>query len=444
MTMTGVSLILFALLVFSVWAGIHLLVPLGVGLVLFAALAMRKGFKAGEVAAMMASGTEGIWLIVQIFILIGAITSAWMAAGTIPAIGYHGLGMLHPKSFLLFAFLMSAAMSFLLGTAFGTAGTMGVVLMVMARSGGVPTAMAGGAIIAGAYFGDRCSPMSSSANLIAVLTGTDLYANVRRMMETALVPLLMSVVFYGALSLMNPLQRLDTGLLSAMRGTYRMGIWAFVPALVLFTAAALRIHVRRAMALSVLSGCLVAVWYQGVSPGLLLKALMTGYRLADGGPLTEILKSGGVRSMITVSLTVLISAAYAGILDKAGLLEDLGARVEAWSRRAGLFPVTVLMAVLASAVGCTQTLAIIIVFQIMKGQKAYKDAGRRGLAMDLENSVVLLAPLVPWNIASAVPATAIGVGAGYIPFALYLYLVPLWRLFRKGGAHGSSKMRKAV
>ena len=423
---------------------INLLFPLVLGIVLFGWMAWKKGFSLKNIVDMMISGTEGILLIVKIFILIGAITSAWMAAGTIPAIGYYGLKWMNPRIFILSAFLMSSCMSFLLGTAFGTAGTIGVVLLVMAKSAGVSPYIVGGAVIAGAYFGDRCSPMSSSANLIAILTGTDLYGNVKRMFKTAAVPFVLASLIYLVVSFFNPLSSVNHSIMQSMHEEYSMGLWAFMPAIILFVSAAFRIHVEHAMSMSVLAGAIVAVLYQGESMSAVLKFMFFGYKITDGGVLSEIMKSGGIVSMINISLIVLVSAAYSGILDKAGLMDETEGRIRLWIEKRGIFTVMLAVSAFGSIIGCTQTLAIVIVFQIMKNQKAYMGIGRKQMALDLENSVVVMAPLIPWNIAGAVPAESIGVGSLFIPFAFYLYIVPIYYLMRRPRTCGNETRKKIV
>ncbi|MBP2666886.1 MAG: Na+/H+ antiporter NhaC-like protein, partial [Firmicutes bacterium] len=151
------------------------------------------------------AGSKQSLVVIRIFVLIGAITAVWRACGTIPFIVYHGIGLMNAQYFILSAFLLSAMVSFLLGTSFGTVGTMGVVLMVLAKSGNVDVDVTAGAIIAGAYFGDRCSPMSSSATLVAALTGTQLYLNLGNMLKTSVLPFLLSCFGYVFLSLNNPL-----------------------------------------------------------------------------------------------------------------------------------------------------------------------------------------------------------------------------------------------
>ena len=159
--------------------GRSLIWALLLGLALFSLLGLKKGFTPRQLAAMAWRQGRDSLIVVPVFLLIGMVTALWRASGTISFFLYYGLEGLRPASFLLVAFLLSAVLSFALGTCYGVTGTAGVVLITLARSGGVDLAVTAGAILSGAYFGDRCSPMSSCATLVAACTGTELYKNVR-------------------------------------------------------------------------------------------------------------------------------------------------------------------------------------------------------------------------------------------------------------------------
>ena len=185
------------LLVFSLFAAallvcvifhISLLFALLLGYVIFALYAIRKGFSLPEVLGMSAQGVRAAKNILTTFVLIGILTSLWRAGGTIPAIVCYSVRVMEPRLFLVCSFLLNCLVSFLTGTAFGSAATMGAVCMTMAAALGADPLMTGGAILSGVYFGDRCSPVSTSALLVADLTGTDLFGNIRQMLRTSLVP----------------------------------------------------------------------------------------------------------------------------------------------------------------------------------------------------------------------------------------------------------------
>lgn len=187
------------------------------GYVLLAAAAMRRGSRLSTVLRASALGVKEALLVIEILLLIGLLTAEWRASGVIAFFVYHGVGLITPKLFILIAFLLTCFISYALGTSIGVAGTAGVILMAIARSGGVNELLAAGAILSGVYFGDRCSPTASSANLIAALTKTDLYGNVSRMFRTALIPTVVCIAAYCFLSFNNPLYISNAGYLAEIK-----------------------------------------------------------------------------------------------------------------------------------------------------------------------------------------------------------------------------------
>ena len=171
--------ITFVMLMFSIYKGIFIGYPLLISFFIFVIISLRKGYSITAISKMAYDGGKKSFVVLKIFILIGAITAIWMSSGTVPSIVYYGINLMNPNYFIFYAFIISSLVSFLLGTSLGTVSTVGLALIFMAKSGEVNTSISAGAIIAGAYFGDRCSPMSSSANLIANLTETELFINIK-------------------------------------------------------------------------------------------------------------------------------------------------------------------------------------------------------------------------------------------------------------------------
>ena len=429
MTSPLLFLFFFCSLLFSLYIKISILYPLLLGLAAFSISAYFRGYSLPDLLAMMLKGSRQSLLVIRIFVLIGIITAVWRASGTIPFIVYHGIAYLSEQYFVLSAFILSSLMSFLLGTSFGTVGTMGVILMVLARSGQVDTNVAAGAIIAGAYFGDRCSPMSSSANLVAVLTRTRLYLNLANMLKSSVLPFLASCAGYAFFSLRHPLIGEDNPIVAAIPQAFDLNPVALAPALLILALAALRIDVKISMGLSSLAGMAIAVFIQQVSPAELLGYIATGYRLNQAGPLSEVMQGGGLLSMVPVSLIVLISSAYSGLFAGTGLLRDIERVYELISRKVGIYAGTVVTSFATAAFGCNQTLAVMLTHQLTQGAYEKKRLSRYRLALDLENTVIVISVLIPWNIAGAVPAAALSADSGFIPYALYLFFVPLANFF---------------
>lgn len=196
---------LLLLLVGAAVFGLYLGWALMAGAILFTLDAKRHGRTWGQVGNMLAQGLKKAWIVVQVLLVIGLLTASWISCGAIPCLVRLGALVIRPHVFLLCTFWLCAVMSFLLGTSFGTANTMGVVMMTLARAGGVSLPMTAGAILCGIYVGDRCSPMSSSLLLLSTLTETELYDNVGMTMKSMLVPFVAASGGYLFCSFLSPL-----------------------------------------------------------------------------------------------------------------------------------------------------------------------------------------------------------------------------------------------
>ena len=410
--------------------GRSLIWALLLGLALFSLLGLKKGFTPRQLAAMAWHQGRDSLIVVPVFLLIGMVTALWRASGTISFFLYYGLEGLRPASFLLVAFLLSAVLSFALGTCYGVTGTAGVVLITLARSGGVDLAVTAGAILSGAYFGDRCSPMSSCATLVAACTGTELYKNVREMLKTALLPTLLTVLAFGVLSRLHPIQRMDSAVLSALRENFDLHWTVLLPAVLMLVLPLAKVPVKWAMAASAATAFVLTVALQGLPVPEALRTAILGYapRQAE---LAGILSGGGLVSMVTSGAVVFITSLYAGILEGIDALAPAKDWVERLSRRVGLFPAAVLVSTAVVSVFCNQAVMVMIDAQLLADSYEARGASRTELAMDIANSGVTIAGLVPWSIAITVPLSMLDVGTEAIPWCVLLYMIPLCYFFTK-------------
>lgn len=410
--------------------GRSLIWALLLGLALFSLLGLKKGFTPRQLAAMAWRQGRDSLIVVPVFLLIGMVTALWRASGTISFFLYYGLESLRPASFLLVAFLLSAVLSFALGTCYGVTGTAGVVLITLARSGGVDLAVTAGAILSGAYFGDRCSPMSSCATLVAACTGTELYKNVREMLKTALLPTLLTVLAFGVLSRLYPIQQMDSVVLSALRENFDLHWTVLLPAVLMLVLPLAKVPVKWAMAASAATAFVLTVALQGLPVPEALRTAILGYapRQAE---LAGILSGGGLVSMVTSGAVVFITSLYAGILEGIDALAPAKDWVERLSRRVGLFPAAVLVSTAVVSVFCNQAVMVMIDAQLLADSYEARGASRTELAMDIANSGVTIAGLVPWSIAITVPLSMLDVGTEAIPWCVLLYMIPLCYFFTK-------------
>jgi NhaC family Na+:H+ antiporter len=419
-------LVCFIMLLISVFKGIFVGYPLILSLIVFIIIGIKRGFNLKSLIIMAFNGGKKSLVVLKIFILIGGITAVWMASGTVPAIVYYGLKLLRPDLFILSAFLISAFVSFLIGTSFGTIGTVGIALMVMARSGGVSSVITAGAILSGAYFGDRCSPMSSSANLIATLTKTDLYANIKNMLKTSIVPFLATCLIYFVISRSYPLNILGSSITSQISDIYDVSILTLLPAAVILIFSLFKFNVRTLMLASILIASILAMVIQHAAFSDTLRYIIFGYKMPVDSPLKNIIRGGGIISMLKVALVVFISSGFTGIFEGTEMLKSVESFLGKAKKRSTTFLSTIFVSIASAAFGCSQSLAIILTHLLVKKnyeENSFKD---ESLAIDLENTAIVIAPLIPWNIAVLVPLTTLEAGVSSILFAFYLYLIPIW------------------
>lgn len=419
-------LITFCALIFSVYKGIFVGYPLLLGLLIFIFISWRRGFVLIDIIKMAFDGGKQAFVVLEVFILIGVITSIWMASGTVPTIIYYGVKYMNPHFFILYAFLISSVVSFLLGTSLGTVSTVGVALILIAKNGNMNIDIAAGAIIAGAYFGDRCSPMSSSASLVANLTRTNLYTNISNMFKTSVISFILSLIIYFICSLHEPISFMQNKMDTEISAIFKINWIILLPAIIILVFSLFKIDVKISMFVSIIAASAIAIIYQQYSPIKVLKFIVLGFQLDSPGSLQDILKGGGIISMWQASLVVFVSCALSGIFNGTNMLKNIEDILMRAKTRHMLFIYTTITSIVTAAFGCNQSISTVLTHNLMNKSYEDKNIDRYQLAIDLENTGVVLAALIPWNIAAFVPTMTMGVSStGFIPYAFYLYLIPI-------------------
>lgn len=418
--------ITFVMLMFSIYKGIFIGYPLLISFFIFVIISLRKGYSIAAISKMAYDGGKKSFVVLKIFILIGAITAVWMSSGTVPSIVYYGINLMNPNYFIFYAFIISSLVSFLLGTSLGTVSTVGLALIVMAKSGEVNTSIAAGAIIAGAYFGDRCSPMSSSANLIANLTETELFINIKNMLKSAVLPFILSLILYFVVSLSSPLNTASGGIDKAIVKSFEISILALLPSIIILVLSIFRVNVKISMFLSIALAGVLSIYIQDYKINEVLYFILMGFHLDFANPLYLIIKGGGIISMLRPAIVVFISCSLAGIFEGTKTLQSVEKLLLKANSRSSLFLYTTIVSILTAAFGSNQSIAAVLTASLM--DKAYKQnsVDKYQMALDLENTGIVLSALIPWNLAAFVPTSTMDVSpVGFIPYAFYLYLLPI-------------------
>jgi NhaC family Na+:H+ antiporter len=318
-------------------------------------------------------------------------------------------------------FLLNALVSFLMGTSFGTSATMGVICMTMAKSMGMNPVIVGGAMLSGALWGDRCSPVSTSALLISELTKTDIFTNIKNMFRTAAVPTVITCIIYLALGISAGDSGAVPDLKALFSQEFNLHPLAVIPAVVILALSLFRVKTKFVLLASLVSASVIGIFLQGEGFLHTLEVLILGFEAETEG-LKHMMNGGGLVSMLNATAIVCISSAYSGIFAKTGLLDSMKEKIAALGKKATPFGATMITSALTSLISCKQTLAIILTHQLCDGME--KDKAKA--AMNLENTAVVISPLVPWSIAAAVPLTSEGAPDASLLLACYLYILPLY------------------
>ena len=434
MEILTLSLFCLALLI-CILLDASVLYALGVGLLIFCGYAKIKKHSFKAIIKMVFDGVKTAKNILIVFLIVGVLTASWRASGTIPFIICSAVRLINPSVFVLMVFLLCCGVSFLMGTSFGSSATIGVICMTMAYSMNINPVIAGGAMLSGVLFGDRCSPVSTSALLVSELTKTDIFNNIKNMFRTAAIPFILTCIVYTVLGFSAGDGGEIPDLHSMFSKEFNLHWTAAIPAVVILTLSLLKVKVKFAMLASIVSALIVGIAVQRVEIIELSKALIFGFE-AETEELSSMINGGGLVSMLNAAAIVSISSAYSGIFAKTGMLESLVEKTHALSKKITPFGATLVTAVFTSLISCNQTLAIILAHQLCDGCEKDKNKA----AIHLENSAVVVSPLVPWSIAGAVPLASSGAPTASLLAACFLYILPLWTLLT--AIHSKKKENK--
>ena len=417
---------LFALcLIGCVSFQLPILYALAVGFMLFFTYGLLKKFKMKQMFQFTWDGIRQVKSMLLIFFLIGMMTAVWRGAGTIPKIIDSTMGLLVPSLFIIVVFLLNCLVSVLTGTAFGTVATVGVISMTIANVMGENTLFVAGAILSGIYFGDRCSPMSTSALLICELTHMKLFDHIRQMIRTAWIPLVITVMIYVALGFIDQGHLADSSVSLLFSNHFSLSFWTLLPAIVIVLLLAARVSIKQTMLASIIVGSVICLFVQHMAVSEWLLTLWRGY-VAPTDELGAMLNGGGILSMVKIIAIICLSSSYFGIFNGTKMLKQIEAQIEKLAHKTTNFVTSTLVSIVAVMISCNQTLAVMLTYQLNKG--LYKDDQKT--ASMLADTAIVIPALIPWSIASVVPLTTVGAPIESILFACYLYLLPIVGIIR--------------
>jgi NhaC family Na+:H+ antiporter len=405
--------------------------------------AVRRGARWADVERSAAQKFAWVLPVVLILLSIGMLIGAWMLSGTIPFLVAIGLRLVDPQFLVLTAFLATAVMSVATGTSWGSAGTIGVALMGMAAALDAPLPVVAGAVVSGAYFGDKLSPLSDTTNIAAISVGIPLYRHIRHLLYTAVPSFAVAVVAYLALGGGDggATSAKAAALIAEIDRVYDAPLLATIPPIVVILSVAARKPPVLGIAASALVAALIGVFAQGFSAADAVAAAMEGFRApmiastgADPTVVSEafaaLVERGGVYSMANTLIVILAAFLLAGAMDVSGALDALVRRLLALARSTfGLIAATSAASAMTIALISHFGVTALLVGGLFKDAYAKRDLAPENLSRTLEDSAAIVEPLLPWTVSAVYMAGVVGVPTlEYAPWAFFCYTGTLFTL----------------
>ncbi|HDY6591946.1 TPA: Na+/H+ antiporter NhaC [Staphylococcus aureus] len=369
---------------------------------------------------------------ILIILAVGIIVGSWMFSGTVPALIYYGLDLLNPSYFLISAFFISAVTSVATGTAWGSASTAGIALISIGNQLGIPPGMAAGAIIAGAVFGDKMSPLSDTTNLAALVTKVNIFKHIHSMMWTTIPASIIGLLVWFIAGFQfkghSNDKQIQT-LLSELAQIYQINIWVWVPLIVIIVCLLFKMATVPAMVISSFSAIIVGTFNHHFKMTDGFKATFSGFNDSMihqshiSSSVKSLLEQGGMMSMTQILVTIFCGYAFAGIVEKAGCLEVLLTTISKGIHSVGsLICITVICCIALVFAAGVASIVIIMVGVLMKDLFEKYQVSRSVLSRTLEDSSTMVLPLIPWGTSGIYYTNQLHVSVG----EFFMWTVPCY------------------
>ena len=390
---------------------------------------------------------------ILILAIVGSMIASWMAAGTIPSMMYYGIMVISPKVFLLTACILCSIVSLATGSSWSTAGSMGVALIGVGTALGFPEAMTAGAVVSGAYFGDKMSPLSDTTNLAPAMAGATLFDHIKHMIYTTGTSMVIALIAYAVMGFMfSSGNEVDLSVVEEVKefikASSNISIIALIPPVFVIAAVALKLPAIP----SLLGGVLIGVPLMFMNKAYIDPALVAAetakegltnnifYMLNNGiamgnvpegasdiiNELASLLSCDGMQGMMWTISIILMAMCFGGIVDCTGMMATFaGILLKVAKGRGGLVLATEFSCLFVNAVCCDQYLSLVLPGRMFK--EAFEDMrlAPKNLSRCLEDSGTITSNFFPWNTCGATMRTFLGVGNGYIPYAILNWLNPV-------------------
>lgn len=438
----GLALIPILVLIVSLFVGIVYLgtdahMPILIAIIVAASVGIfALGFEWSEIEKGAIETIQMSMQAILILMVIGTVVGTWILAGTVPAMIYYGLKILSPGIFLVATLIICSIVSLATGSSWTTAGTVGIALMGVGQGLGMPPAIVAGAIVSGAYFGDKISPLSDTTNLAPAMAGSTLFEHIKYMLYTTVPSYLIAMVLYGIIGSRYAGSQLDTSniqiIMDGIAANFNLSPLLFLPPLIVIVMVVMKMPALPGLLFGTILGGLFAAIFQGASFGDILNTAHYGFEIESGVEMVdELLNRGGMDSMMwTVSL-ILLAMVFGGIMERTGMLHAIAAVILKMATNTGsLVLATVLTSIAINILAADQYLAIVIPGRMYKATYDERGLEPRLLSRTLEDAGTLTSSLIPWNTCGAYMQSVLLVSPlAYAPYAFLNIINPIVAVF---------------
>lgn len=387
---------------------------------------------------------------ILILLLIGSLAGTWLLSGIVPAMIYYGLQILNPTIFLLAACIVSAIVSLATGSSWSTVATLGVALLGIGRALGLPDGVIGGAIISGAYFGDKMSPLSDTTNLAPAMAGTDIFTHIRYMVLTTAPTFTITLIIFLVMGFtrIQPAELNDIQpILSAIDGAFNITPLLFIVPVLVITMIVIRIPALPALLTGTLAGALFALIFQpqiieqvsGIENKFhvaayvaIMKSMYTNISVTtDHEMVNSLLSTGGMRGMLNTVWLIICAMVFGGIMEAGGLLQRITQTVIRWANSQGsLIASTAGTCIFFNITASDQYLSIVVPGRMFASTYRERGLAPQNLSRTLEDSGTVTSVLVPWNTCGATQSVVLGIPTlTYLPYCFFNLISPLMTVF---------------
>lgn len=414
-------------------------IPLICSAIFAAAVAVMNGFKWSFLEAGILASINRSMQAMLILLTVGLLIGSWIASGVVPAMIYYGLNVLSPAIFLVASCILCMIVSLATGSSWTTAGTIGIALIGVGHGLGMDPAMTAGAIVSGAYFGDKMSPLSDTTNLAPAMAGATLFDHIRHMVWTVTPSILISLVLFGILGMGKAGDSVDMSVVNALQtgltDNFNINLALLIPPIVVIVIVALKLPAIPGLIGGIALGCIMGSIFQGVPLAAWPGILHEGFAFAnpDSVPpeLVDLLTGGGMKKMLWTINLIICAMCFGGIMDASGMLATMAEALLKVAKNTGsLVTITVFSCFFMNVIAGDQYLAIVLPGRMYKEAFEDRKLAPRNLSRALEDSGTVTSCLIPWNTCGATMSTFLGVPTGeYFKYAFLNMLNPLISIF---------------